>query len=193
MNRISPDNDGHNPQGEKKLSAIEQQIVIMKDRYAKFAEVMDKAALRTAFFLGMSDDASYSYKRYEEKVFRDKIVQTQAEEHLDKDRLYFWIKQSNLYEVKQRLAMNSFLIDERDCAGATPIHAAYLFEQYEIAHWLVERYPEQALRPYCDYINDSIYEEIVEPLPESRKQKELERLKKMMPYTGTVIRYYYCF
>lgn len=158
------------PPDDKKLTTQYQ----MKEMIRDFTESCERAALWVAFKLGMSDDHSYSFERYQQKVFRDKIVEEQTRQHGDKKRLYFWIRMKALAEVKEMLDKNPTLIYDRDCAGATPIHSAYLFEHYEIAHWLVERYPEVALKPYVGRIDPKIAEE----LPEGSFSE------RYMPYTG---------
>lgn len=148
----------------------------IKKRIASWTEFVEHSTLKAAFWLDWSTsvDRSYSFENYQQKVFRDKIVEEQAKDHNNKERLYHWIKCESLNDVIDLLRTNPGLINDRDCAGATPIHAAYLFQSYEIAHYLVERYPMLALKPYDSQINPRVSKGL--PLGSYSE--------KMMPYTG---------
>lgn len=48
----------------------------------------------------------------------------------------------NLTVNERKRELELALLNLRDGAGATVLHIAYLYGQYEIAHWLLETYPE---------------------------------------------------
>jgi hypothetical protein len=67
------------------------------------------------------------------------------------------------------------LVLRTDAIGANVIHAAYLFQNYPMARWLVENYAEEALAPFCSDTarHSSKYGVQIEP--------------HEMPYTGESI------
>ena len=118
-------------------------------------------------------DAIFGAEHKEEK--RDEMIaKAQADEHDDEINypLFYWIKNRDLDQIKRVLkekkkATNVYVsqdgtfdtqeecigqdkaeVIKRDAAGATAFHIAYLFEQYDIARYLVEHYPTEALLPY---------------------------------------------
>jgi hypothetical protein len=63
------------------------------------------------------------------------------------------IQSGNLELLQKTLAINLNLnIEEVDAAGANIVHLAYLYEYYQMGHWLVEMYPALALKPYSEKI-----------------------------------------
>lgn len=105
--------------------------------------------------------------------FMEQVVKEQNKLHDDQSKLFFWVRNGNLSELKEKLAKEEYRskIEETDSAGANIVHLAYLFAQYSIGHYLVETYPQLALQPYSGEI-----------------PKELEYLEdakpEWMPYTG---------
>ena len=118
-------------------------------------------------------DVVFGADHKEEK--RDEMIaKAQADEHDDERNypLFYWIKNRDLDQVKRVLkekkkALHLYVsqdgtsdtqeecipadkaeVIKRDAAGATAFHIAYLFEQYDIARYLVEHYPTEALLPY---------------------------------------------
>ncbi len=140
-------------------------------------KAVEKTAMWSAFNFGITD-SDYSFDKYKEKIFRDRIVELQTKQHTKKEHLFYWIKIGALDEVRKMLEKDPSHILKRDVAGASPIHMAYLFGIYDLAHYLVERFPEQALLPYSDAVPQEIIDELQEPE---------EELKRMMPYTGETI------
>ena len=58
---------------------------------------------------------------------------------------------NDLSELKATIRKNrdkSQFVRRRDANGATIFHLAYLYERYEIARYLVQTFPEEALLPY---------------------------------------------
>ena len=102
------------------------------------------------------------------------IAKAQTDEHDDELNypLFYWVKNRDISQVKRvlkefkRATPVYVSIDgtsdgkeecihadkaemlKRDAAGATVLHIAYLFEEFEIARYLVEQYPSEALLPY---------------------------------------------
>ena len=102
------------------------------------------------------------------------IAKAQTDEHDDELNypLFYWVKNRDISQVKRVLKEfkrgtpvyvsidgtsdgkeECILADKaeilkRDAAGATVLHIAYLFEEFEIARYLVEQYPSEALLPY---------------------------------------------
>lgn len=55
----------------------------------------------------------------------------------------------NKIEVLQsELLRHPELILDTDAVGATAIHVAYLYERYDIGRWMVEHFPDEALKAY---------------------------------------------
>ena len=123
--------------------------------------------------VGNSGDAIFGVSQDEEG--RDKMIaQAQSDEHNDELNypLFYWVKNRDLDQVKRVLkekksafpvyvsqdgtsdgkeecvAHDKAEVIRRDASGATVFHIAYLFEHYEIARYLVEHYPSEALLPY---------------------------------------------
>ncbi len=59
------------------------------------------------------------------------------------------------------LKENPDLVEKRDACGATIIHIAYLFENYEIGRWLVKSFPKEALSGYSFLSDGSEHKNIV--------------------------------
>ena len=59
---------------------------------------------------------------------------------------------NDLRSLQELLKHDAHLIDKRDSCGGTIIHAAYMYEQYNICHWLVKTYPEKALHPFSQEV-----------------------------------------
>ena len=102
------------------------------------------------------------------------IAKAQSDEHDDELNypLFYWVKNRDLSQVKrvlkefkratpvyvsvdgtfdgkeEQILADKAEILKRDAAGATVLHIAYLFEEFEIARYLVEQYPSEALLPY---------------------------------------------
>ena len=110
-----------------------------------------------------------------EEGFRDEMIaKAQTDEHDDELNypLFYWVKNRDISQIKRVLKEfkratpvfvsidgtsdgkeECILADKaemikRDASGATVLHIAYLFEEYEIARYLVEHYPSEALLPY---------------------------------------------
>ena len=77
---------------------------------------------------------------------------------------------SRLAHLQSSLARDPSLIDSTDAVGGSIVHIAYLFENYKIGRFLVQNFPEHALRGYSDRSTMSD----IDP--------------KDMPYTGVAIR-----
>ena len=78
----------------------------------------------------------------------------QADQHNNGKSLFFLVKMGRLSSMVELLdsikdlGKRKKMVNERDYQGAHAIHIAYLYQQYEVAHYLVERFPEIAIRPY---------------------------------------------
>ena len=81
------------------------------------------------------------------------FVKQQSKEHGKKGSIYESIRSGNLIEFKQYLNEHPEfdIVVWRDSAGATLIHAAYLYNSYDIGHYLVTHYPELGLIRYGRY------------------------------------------
>jgi len=73
------------------------------------------------------------------------------------------------------------------------VHAAYLFKQYDIGHYLVQRYPDLPSQPYESKFSSkskTYIEECNEKLKQLLKlrgvddDEDHEDLNKRMPYSG---------
>ena len=102
------------------------------------------------------------------------IAKAQTDEHDDELNypLFYWVKNRDISQVKrvlkefkratpvyvsidgtsdgkeEQIHADKAEMLKRDAAGATVLHIAYLFEEFEIARYLVEQYPSEALLPY---------------------------------------------
>lgn len=103
------------------------------------------------------------------------------------------------------------LVFQRDAVGGNLIHVAYLYEQYHIAHWLVENFPRAGLLAYSEdigkdgtahpvasrlYLDDDDDAGKLDPTSEMIRQSSkrkggetvtsyfIEIPPSMMPYTG---------
>ena len=82
-------------------------------------------------------------------------VYEQTKQHAKHDNpdgeinLFYHVTRGN-YEriVNIVLGGKKFKIDERDAVGGHIIHVAYLYKQWKIARFLVERFPDIAATPY---------------------------------------------
>lgn len=52
--------------------------------------------------------------------------------------------------LQTSLARDPSLVESSDAVGGSIIHIAYLFENYTIGRFLVQSFPEHALRGYSD-------------------------------------------
>ena len=103
--------------------------------------------------------------------FSDEIVKLQAKQHSDPNKIFHWIQSGDLTALKEKIAEDPTLdIGEHDAAGANIVHLAYLYEFYHIGHWLVESYPDLALKPYSDNVPEEF--------------ADMGFTEGMMPYTG---------
>ena len=103
-----------------------------------------------------------------------------VEIHNDKDKLFYYVITRDRYMLRTKLnevlrgckrAKDEYKLLKKkvNAFGANIIHQAYLIEAYDIAHWLVESFPEVALEPYSDQLPQSL-------------RYEFEGYK--MPYSG---------
>lgn len=110
------------------------------------------ARMRTTLGKFVLDRFNHSNSN-KQKEFAEKIVKLQAAEHSDRTKIFHWVQIGDLTALKERLLnVSPAEIDAYDAAGANIVHLAYLFEFYHIGHWLVESYPNLALRAYSDSI-----------------------------------------
>lgn len=118
----------------------------------------------------------------------------QAAQHTDKACLFYYVREglidilhayfdsTEIEDEEKRL-----LADDRDEAGANIIHAAYLYGQYEIGHYLVQCFPDIASRAYATS-NDE--DEVVLPyggeniLHMCIISKNIEQLKWLLEFYG---------
>ena len=107
-----------------------------------------------------------------EREFSDDLGKIRTRIHNDRKKIFKWIKSGDLEALKKKLKTEKFNMEEVDPYGANAIHLAYLYENYEIGHFLVETYPKLALKPYSG------------ELPEELRGKYDEG---MMLYTGETI------
>jgi hypothetical protein len=110
------------------------------------------------------------------KRIHELLVQKQTEEHETPGFLFNFIVQNDLVGLKDILeamrkeskqmgrfrheSTDFILVDARDVAGGNIIHAAYLYQKYNIGRYLVESYPDIALvSPSVNnrYITHAIY------------------------------------
>ena len=105
------------------------------------------------------------------REFSEQIVKLQDAEHTDRAKIFHWVRLGDLTALKEKILKDRTIdISAVDAAGANIVHLAYLFEFYHLGHWLVESYPNLALRPYSD-----------------RLPPELEDMgysSALMPFTG---------
>eukprot|EP01037_Dinobryon_pediforme_P018100 gene18101-18340_t len=108
---------------------------------------------------------NYSYKK-----FLDTLSSMNVSIHNDKQKLFYYIEMGDLHNLKEQLQLcfrdcttaverKRFLKRYVDAVGANIVHLAYLIENYDLAHWLVETFPEVALEPYSDQLPKFIGEE----------------------------------
>eukprot|EP01038_Epipyxis_sp_PR26KG_P005581 gene5581-7706_t len=113
-----------------------------------------------------NDSFSANREKLLYKEFEGRILSEQAKQHNNSDTLYFWVKNNDLLTLKEKLAAAPELIHQYDAAGANVVHLAYLFTHYEMGHYLVEHYPELALKPYASKVKFfPSSEEIAEEYP----------------------------
>ena len=89
--------------------------------------------------------------------------------HGNNKKLFYHVIQKDLNGLRKHLDkklrnldpkdVKSKLKNDRNSVGANIIHHAYLIEAYDIAHWLVETFPEVALEPYSHVIPDEFKDE----------------------------------
>ena len=95
-----------------------------------------------------------------EGEFADHVMQLQIVEHNDEAKVFHWVQTGNLDLLQKTLISNPKLnIEAVDASGANVVHLAYLYEYYKMGHWLVEKYPALALRPYSDQIPEVLREQ----------------------------------
>ena len=117
--------------------------------------------------------------RYDSRiVFNETIAAKETELLHDEKSLFYWVLQGRLSDLKPKVRSvfkhdpSGQEIYKTDATGATIIHKAYLLKFYEMGHWLVELFPELALRGYSDKLVDSL---------------EGDFTPSEMPYTGLTI------
>ena len=108
-------------------------------------------------------------KDQSQKLFLSKLALINVSIHGDKDHLFYSVERRDLYALKAHLKRMFDNVSARDvrkqltkytnAVGANIIHHAYLIEAYEIAHWLVESYPEVALEPYSHEVPEDLRQE----------------------------------
>lgn len=105
------------------------------------------------------------------REFAEEIVRLQTAQNADTRRIFHWVQSGDLTALKEVIASDPHInLYDIDAAGANIVHLAYLYEFYDMGHWLVESYPNLALKPYSDEV----------PSEFAGKGYTSE----MMPYTG---------
>ena len=110
----------------------------------------DNAVFRLARWVGLLPSNLESRRVAQIEFLNDR----QADEHNRRDTLFFYVKMGRLSSVKLLLdgikddEKRRAKVKERDFQGANAIHVAYLYGRYEVAHYLVEMFPEAGILPY---------------------------------------------
>jgi hypothetical protein len=96
----------------------------------------------------------------------ERLLALQAREHCEQEHPYYDVTRDRMSHLKQMIKANPLLISSVDAVGGNIIHIAYLHEHYKLGQYLVECYPEVALKGYSEV---SSYKGVSE---------------RNMPYTG---------
>ena len=127
-----------------------------------------------------------SFEAGNEKVFSEIILEEQTESHeRDTKNLFYWVKHGDLNTLKEKIRetlandnINELeLINKRDSIGGHIIHLAYLLENYKIGHWLVETYPQIALKAHDGVLS-------AETLKMKPELANIQNCESLMPNTG---------
>lgn len=106
------------------------------------------------------------------------------------------VMSENIIELEKLLKKKPSRLNDRDPAGATLVHIAYLYKKNKVAHWLVRNYPKLGLCSYCQPEADhwkikiegehdlSGLKELVHASGDGENGKELRLPSTLMPYTG---------
>eukprot|EP01038_Epipyxis_sp_PR26KG_P006892 gene6892-9444_t len=93
------------------------------------------------------------------------------------EKIFGYIKSNNKSGLNAFLENNREEIKDTDAAGANIIHLAYLFEMYDLGHWLVENYGDLALQPYSAKLPKRIDKQLLE-------KAKRDNIEFIMPYAG---------
>ena len=74
----------------------------------------------------------------------------QSRQHNDRRFVFYDIVHNRFAHLQSSLSRDPSLIESTDAVGGTIIHIAYLFENYKIGRFLVQNFPEHALRGYSE-------------------------------------------
>lgn len=99
--------------------------------------------------------ASDSYMKDKKQRIHQAMLQVQTEEHKleEKGNLFLAVMQGDIDAIKEYLLNlppkeQINCVDKRDSVGGNIIHAAYLYEKYDIGQWLIVTYPEVGIKPF---------------------------------------------
>ena len=109
-----------------------------------------------------------------EKIIDD-LDSLSARQHSDVNSTFYLVICNDLPSLKEMAEEQGFyerVSSELNANGANVILFSYLLERYDIGHWLVETFPEVALKPYSG------------KLPDFEEFKDGYFTDDMMPYTG---------
>jgi nicotinamidase/pyrazinamidase len=152
--------------------------------------------VHAANILGMGyAKAQIAIEENNDNLLREIIVENQALQRNNKDNLFYYAANGDLDELSERLDAIEIQIKrsgtklrhsevyKTDVAGANIVHTAYMAKQYDVGHYLVQRYPDLASRPYSDrtdYFNDDFEPgspgEIAEVVDELARETEHENV-----------------
>jgi hypothetical protein len=120
---------------------------------------------------------------FERKFWIKKFLQIQGEvqmsQHLDQKSIFFPVVHGDIPGLQLRIEgmTEDELCAETDVVGASIVHCAYLYKKYEVAHYLVRKYPKLGLQPYSGKIPQKLLDKLeYENIPDPDSYK--------MPYTG---------
>ena len=183
--RVYPNSRSSRENGKGKGKEKENPMVeVIKDTCAKVKQNVTKGVLQCAYSLGLgyAKDGD-SFMQYRLKLLREAIVNVQTEQHRQQTgpySLFLTVIKGDFEELKE-LVMRDPLhkkIYRFDAAGANIVHTAYLYEQYEIGHFLVENFPRLALERYKGDVAGEVERKL------SGINFDKLRGQNLMPYAG---------
>ena len=114
------------------------------DRPAEGAWTLAGLVRGAARLLGLLEEESMLLFRVNEGLYRKR-----EDELHDETLIFGLVQRRERLLVKEALLANPDHLRLTDAVGASIVHHAYLNEDYELGHFLVENFPSQAVLPYA--------------------------------------------
>lgn len=148
----------------------------------KMQQWSENIVLTSAYWLHFVSDRDFK-RAFWIKKFLQIQNELQLSQHYNPHSLFFPVVTNDIPMLQRRIDREiekdpTFnLCNVRDVSGATIIHTAYLYKRYQLAHYLVRKYPQVGLESYSGEKSELLLNKLkIENIPNPESYT--------MPYTG---------